>query len=802
MQNLIGQQLAERYQIKNLIGMGGMAEVYLAWDVRLEREVAIKMIRIDQIPPAQQERILKRFEREAKALGKLNHPNIVSVYDFGKEDGRPYLVMEHLSGGTLKERIGEPMPFAEAARLLIPVAEALDYAHEHGIYHRDVKPANILLSETGRTKLTDFGIAKILETEEGETLTGTGVGVGTPEYMAPEQGLGQPVDGRTDEYALGVVLYELLTGCKPYQADTPIAVLVKQVKDPLPSVRELVPGLSQDVEQLLKKALAKQPDARFADMKTFGSVLTELISGSMQSKAMFAKQPIEGAEPKSPDLVPSVKDSPDVATYDDIQVNPELTGEMKLPVTNSQTRKWVWSLLGIVLVLGMFGGVVLIGNRGDEKASATAHALAATETQSAAETETARPTWTLTVIPTMTTTPTTTIEAGSISISEMDGMEMVYIPEGTFLMGSDDEELDYAVDLCNEYLYRDCQKSWFNIEFPQHEVYLDGYWIDKTEVTNSMYATFLNEMGNQSQGGADWFNAGDWYAHIGLVHGVWQPDKGYDDHPVEEASWYGAAAYCEWVDRRLPTEAEWEKAARGTNGQTYPWGNADPMCNLANYYFCEAGTKPVGSYPSGASPYGALDMAGNLFEWVADRYDPDYYDNSPDSNPTGPTYGGERVIRGGSWDSIPSDLRSAYRNRISPVGAWIISGFRCAMITTTPATTTDNRIIIDEISYYGSVYLSDDRMMITLKRQEGFPTHIYKLEIMNVEFSCEGNDLYPHFLYCTGTKPSNVPVDSKIVISLFIEGEEQPVFQDEVSPPPIPASNPASASNSSSGNNY
>ena len=232
MSNLIGQSLG-RYHILEQLGEGGMATVYKAYDTRLETDVAVKVIRTENLTLGTMERALKRFEREAKALARLTHPNIVKVTDYGEYEGKPYLVMEYLPGGTLKERLGKPMPWQEAVRMLIPIAEALDFAHSQNMIHRDVKPSNILLTQRGQPMLTDFGIAKILDLEETQDLTGTGMGIGTPEYMAPEQWTGK-TSMLSDQYALGVVFYEMLTGRKPYTADTPAAILLKQATEPLP----------------------------------------------------------------------------------------------------------------------------------------------------------------------------------------------------------------------------------------------------------------------------------------------------------------------------------------------------------------------------------------------------------------------------------------------------------------------------------------------------------------------------------------------------------------------------------------
>ncbi|MCJ7625768.1 MAG: serine/threonine protein kinase, partial [Anaerolineaceae bacterium] len=296
MTNLIGKSLG-RYHIIEQLGRGGMATVYKAYDTRLERDVAVKIIRREAFGEEVLERIIKRFDREAKSLARLSHPNIVRVYDYGEHDGSPYLVMEYLSGGTLKKITGKPVHYRKAAQLLLPIARALDYAHRHKdkIIHRDVKPSNILITETGEPLLSDFGIAKILEGDHGMTLTGTGVGVGTPEYMAPEQAKGHTPDGRGDVYALGVVFYELVTGRKPYEADTPMAVVIKQATEPLPRPRDFVPDLPDEVEKSLFKALAKEPGDRFADMGEFARVLEGLAWQEDAGRGATPSYPIETA---------------------------------------------------------------------------------------------------------------------------------------------------------------------------------------------------------------------------------------------------------------------------------------------------------------------------------------------------------------------------------------------------------------------------------------------------------------------------------------------------------------------------
>ena len=246
-----------RYQIKAIIGKGGMAVVYRAFDTRLKRDVAIKFIRMDQFGPSQWPQIRKRFEREALVMAKLDHPHIIKVFDYGEYEGTPFLVMQLVEGGSLKQRIGKPIPWQQAALMMQPIVKALGYAHTRGIIHRDVKPGNILFNEDGEPVLADFGIAKIVESASSDSLTSSGVGMGTPEYMSPEQAMGEKVDHRADIYSLGIILYELVTGTRPFKADTPMKVVVLQTTQQLPAASIQVKNLPASVDDLFKKAWLK-----------------------------------------------------------------------------------------------------------------------------------------------------------------------------------------------------------------------------------------------------------------------------------------------------------------------------------------------------------------------------------------------------------------------------------------------------------------------------------------------------------------------------------------------------------------
>ena len=254
-----------RYRVLESLGHGGMARVYRAYHPQLDRYVAIKILRSDLVDDAE---FLARFQREARAVASLRHPHIVRVFDFDVEDDAYYMVMEYLEGDTLKARLddyrvqGKRMPLGEIGRILLDVLEGLAYAHGEGMVHRDMKPSNILLTKRGQAVLGDFGIAHMVG---GTQYTSTGALMGTPEYMAPEQGLKGHCDARSDIYAMGVIFYEMLTQRIPFGAETPLAILMKHINDPLPLPREIDPDIPAALERLVLKAMAKDPGDRYPD---------------------------------------------------------------------------------------------------------------------------------------------------------------------------------------------------------------------------------------------------------------------------------------------------------------------------------------------------------------------------------------------------------------------------------------------------------------------------------------------------------------------------------------------------------
>ena len=277
MNALVGRSLGQ-FRIVERIGAGGMATVFKAYQPNLDRYVAIKVL------PAYHARdpvFVKRFVQEARAVAKLVHPNILQIHDFGEQDNITYIVMEYVEGGTLKDRLRHPIAVPDAVDYMIQAAEGLNCAHNNGIVHRDVKPANMLVRKDGYLLLSDFGIAKILE---GTTnLTRVGTGIGTPQYMSPEQGTGQAVDRRSDIYSLGIVLFHCLAGRVPFTAENPLSITVKHLNDPLPVEMLRTAAVPAPIEQVVVKMAAKAPQDRYQTTDELISALTGALATSQLS---------------------------------------------------------------------------------------------------------------------------------------------------------------------------------------------------------------------------------------------------------------------------------------------------------------------------------------------------------------------------------------------------------------------------------------------------------------------------------------------------------------------------------------
>jgi formylglycine-generating enzyme required for sulfatase activity len=333
--------------------------------------------------------------------------------------------------------------------------------------------------------------------------------------------------------------------------------------------------------------------------------------------------------------------------------------------------------------------------------TATVTVLAPTDTPIPDATHTSKPAPTNTALP-PTSTPTPVPAAGATQVWEKDGAVMAYVPAGWFTRGSTEQDVDVVVADCG-----DCERDQSKGELPQHEIYLNGFWIDRTEVTNGMFMRFVDETGYETDAekrGSSWvYTSSGWVEENGAdwrrPHGPSSSIEGLENHPVVQTSWVDATAYCEWAGKRLPTEAQWEKAARGEDIRTYPWGNESSDCDKLNYGRarepCKGGTTTAGSYLKGASPYGVLDMAGNVSEWVTDWYSESYYRHTPDRNPSGPQSGEKHPLRGGSWKDLWYKACVAYRGDGAASNfSGNTTGFRCVSPALTRVRKKDGAVMV------------------------------------------------------------------------------------------------------------
>ncbi len=344
-----------RYRLEELLGQGGMAEVWRARDERLGRTVAVKVILTAH---ARDAHFRERFQKEAQLVASLDHPNILPVYDFGDEAGLPYLVMPYLEGGTLRDRmVGAPIPFGQAVSWIRQLGDALDAAHEAGILHRDVKPANVLIRRDDRLALADFGIAKMLQTSTG--LTATGMVVGTPIYMAPEQAQGKPATPASDRYALGVLAYEILSGRPPFDGESALALMHQHVTSPAPPLSSSVHGLPAGLDPVFERALAKEPERRPPSCRTFATELLAFVPTGSVSEADRATTPWAAME-TSPTLYEA---TPKRVGPRATERDPELTSRPTISTSPQPSRRTVLGIAAAAVGVVVLAGVWLLSSR-------------------------------------------------------------------------------------------------------------------------------------------------------------------------------------------------------------------------------------------------------------------------------------------------------------------------------------------------------------------------------------------------------------------------------------------------------
>ena len=662
-----------RYEILEELGRGGFGIVYRARDSVLGRLVALKVLHSQlTVDPG----FIGRFEQEARLAAQLDHPNLVPVHDLGQEDGRYFIAMGLMAGGSLKDRLkGGALPEEQVHDVLPQILRGLEVIHGNGIIHRDLKPGNILFDQYEIARISDLGFAKALHADSSVSLSMTGGMIGTPAYMAPEIWRGKPASPQSDIYSLGCIIHEMLTGQTLFEGETPAESMTKHLVD-RPQYKHTLP---EGWHELLDKCLAMDPNDRYPCVQAISEAYDKLLSdsGSEQEAELhneIEKTPLrerlqsliggresptvkkKAAEDDSHQVeapgeqAPIIEEDgqvPEAATQQIAQTADEKrTEELQALPEKKDDRKWMlFASLGILAISLIVLSFSLLKGR-------NRYAPVPVANETPTRTATQKPTETPTKPPskTPTRTPDLSFGIGSIMTRETDGMEMVFVPAGEFEMGGNDAD------------------AWDD-EKPAHTVYLDSYWIDKYEVSNAQYAKCVAAGDCTKPSYTKSYTRSNYYGN---------PE--YDDYPVIYVNWNQARAYCQWAGGDLPTEAQWEKAARGTDGRTYPWGNQSPTSSLANYAWNTGDTSPVTDYEAGASPYGALNMAGNVREWVNDWYGSNYYSTSPTRNPSGPSSGEYRVLRGGSWYyNRRGDIRAAYRVNVDPAGTYNGRGFRCVL---------------------------------------------------------------------------------------------------------------------------
>ncbi len=716
MADLVGHRLGQ-YQILERVSRGSTSTVYKAYQEKLDRFVAVKVLSPHFID---EEDFLERFRREAQAVARLDHPNILPVYDYEQAGDVVYIVMKYVNTGTLRELMIRPLDLRDTMEIVTQVGLALGFAHRQGVIHRDVKPSNILVGENNWALLTDFGLAKIMAS--GRKMTESGVGMGTPDYMSPEQAQGLKIDGRADLYSLGVTLYEMLTGKTPFDGDSGMAVVVKHITEPVKPPREIDPAIPIEVEAVIMKALMKDPNQRFQTAESMVAALARAvgpIGGRIGSVAASvdreeAREKLAAPPPRKIDPLPVWLAIRSISGRAWRGARSVLLNFGKLIVVVARGLVAGLKRGGLVLVRGLRAigllvkrlGLALIAlarsfSRRIRSGLAT-HRENIAQVNASAETaryidlktplnkfgrsikahkrrlgivlgvivlivllvtliasgalriQALKVSLVVAPMPTVAMASATprpsslaTIPSSAMTVSSSSSAGMVLVTGGSFTMGA--------------------TGGSFNLdETPSHAVTLGSFYIDADEVTIARFARFADASGYQTD------------AERGGDGTTWRTFNSADRQyfPVTYVSWNDAVQFCAYYGGRLPTEAEWEYAARGNTKRVYPWGDTfNPA--WANTVELGVGQPVAIASNSLPSPFGAYDMSGNVWEWVQDWYASEYYQTSPASNPAGPASGLMKVIRGGSFKTKGSAATTTARGQASLDGRSDDIGFRC-----------------------------------------------------------------------------------------------------------------------------
>lgn len=591
-----------KYELIAEIGRGAFGIVYKAKDSVLGRYVAIKVLHPALlVDPG----FIERFRHEARVAALLDHPNIVPVYDFGQEDGRYFLVMAYMPGGSLNTLIknSAPMPAERVIKITKEIGAGLSYAHASNIIHRDLKPSNILFDDKGVARVSDMGFAKVREGGGAASMTASGQLVGTPSYMSPEVWKGKPATEASDVYSLGLISMEMFTGAPFFDGESTPEIMLKHFQPRV--IPELIPA---ELHPVMAKALAENPEERYADIPSYLSQL-EQPALTVESASSPVESALEWELKHFGGPAPQAESSTSEPTQE--QVDTQDIRDTRGIQARQTPRKWFLpALIGVLSVILLTLILVFIGN--NRKAQQAIHeatqfaidaqnatnetqvsqpilALEATPTEvepttTALPTNTPEPSNTPEPTapqePTLSPTPKPTFTVGSTKIREKDGMTMVYVPAGEFLMGN-----------------------------PTRTETTGDYWIDQTEVTVEMYKKCADE------GACDLDGVKNDYTVRATNYYLNEENNKYAATGV---TWFEADNYCKWAGGRLPTHEEWEKAGRGPNGYLYPWGNEYSLTNIkSGDTIGKIGN--VGRFSENRSYYGVFDMVGNAMEWVNDE---------------------------------------------------------------------------------------------------------------------------------------------------------------------------------------